>query len=83
MLPEEIIAGPPCLLADATVPIVVVGITAVVFIVWIVLHHAAEMTRAYQRERSRREIAAYVAEGTMTTAEGQALLDAGASPTKT
>lgn len=36
-------------------------------------------TKAKEREKSRREIAAYIAEGSMTTEEGERLLNAGAS----
>lgn len=50
----------------------------IIALVSIVAHaiRAASMTR--QREQSRREIAAYIAEGSMSPDEGERLLNAGA-----
>lgn len=42
---------------------------------------ARKRDQTRQREQSRREIAAYVAEGSMTPEEGERLLRAGESPT--
>jgi len=40
------------------------------------------VTRTKQIERSRREIAAYIAEGSMSPEEGERLMRAGRSPSK-
>ncbi|MEO0629926.1 MAG: hypothetical protein AAFY46_04265 [Planctomycetota bacterium] len=42
----------------------------------------ASISQRKQIERSRREIAAYIAEGSMTPEEGEKLLNAGADPSK-
>lgn len=43
---------------------------------WIVFHYIASVMKTASRERTRREIAAYVAEGTMTPEQGERLLKA-------
>ena len=50
-------------------------------IIAIVFSYVAAMVRSTHRERSRREIAAYIAEGSMTPSEGQALMASGESKT--
>lgn len=40
------------------------------------------MSRSKEREQTKREIAAYVAEGSMTPEQGEALLNAGEKPSK-
>jgi hypothetical protein len=49
---------------------------------WIVVHNVVRMHRTSERERTRREIAAYVAEGTMTPEHGERLMAAGEKPEK-
>lgn len=52
------------------------GMLIVIFV--IVGKVLTDMQQTRQREASRREIAAYIAEGSMTQKEGVELLDAGA-----
>ena len=40
------------------------------------------MSKSKEREQTKREIAAYVAEGSMTPEQGEALLNAGEKPSK-
>ncbi|MCW5775256.1 MAG: hypothetical protein KIS87_02250 [Phycisphaeraceae bacterium] len=49
-----------------------------VAVVWIVFATIHGLVKSRERERSRREIAAYVAEGSMTAEEGERLMKAGA-----
>ncbi|MEM1166552.1 MAG: hypothetical protein AAGI30_09720 [Planctomycetota bacterium] len=50
--------------------------TASVFLVWITMHYITSMVASRAAERTRREIAAYIAEGTMTPEQGERLLKA-------
>jgi hypothetical protein len=68
--------------ADNEVAIVMFAVVGLVAIVAIVGSYVATTARARQREVSRREIAAYVAEGAMTPAEGERLMAAGEKPEK-
>lgn len=52
-------------------------ILAVFLGIWIVAHYTNEVVRTRHRERTRREIAAYVAEGSITPDDGTRLLTAG------
>lgn len=52
-------------------------------LMFIIFRTATQMHRTKETEVSRREIAAYVAEGSMTPAEGERLLDAGRKKIKT
>jgi hypothetical protein len=52
-------------------------IFAVVGIVWIVFGTLTGMVKAVARERTRREIAAYIAEGSMSPEQGERLMGAG------
>ncbi|MCL4742914.1 MAG: hypothetical protein KJZ54_12015 [Phycisphaerales bacterium] len=63
---------------EEAVAIVAVGGGLVVAVVWIVLATIDSMVKSRERERSRREIAAYVAEGSMSAEEGERLMKAGA-----
>lgn len=59
------------------VPIVAVGGGALIAVVYIMFTAAFKMSRSRDMERSRREIAAYVAEGTISSEEGERLMNAG------
>ena len=64
---------------DDAIPLLAVG-GGLLFMFFAMLFHGAKaifMNRA--REASRREIAAYIAEGSMTAEEGERLLNAGRS----
>lgn len=60
-------------------PFVTVGGAFIVAIIAIVSNAIRKTVTAKAREQSRREIAAYVAEGSMTAEEGAKLIDAGKS----
>lgn len=49
-----------------------------VAVVWIVCASIVSAMKTSSRERSRREIAAYIAEGTMTAEQGERLMKASA-----
>lgn len=57
---------------EVLVPLVI----ASVFVVWIVGDTIRKVVDSLARERSRREIAAYIAEGSMTPEQGQKLMAA-------
>lgn len=65
--------------ADQLIPIVAIAGGLLVAIVAIVGSFISSTMRASQHERSRREIAAYIAEGTMTPEDGERLLRVGPS----
>ena len=44
---------------------------------WVALHYGAQIIKSVSHERSRREIAAYIAEGSMTPEQGERLLRVG------
>lgn len=60
-------------------PLALIGVGGGVLVVLtaIVGSYARDILRDRERERSRREIAAYVAEGSMTAEEGERLMGAG------
>jgi hypothetical protein len=60
------------------IPLVAITGGLAVAIVAVVGKAIGGMHRTRQREQSRREIAAYIAEGSMTPEDGRALLEAGA-----
>ncbi|MFG0282783.1 MAG: hypothetical protein ACF8R7_00025 [Phycisphaerales bacterium JB039] len=64
-------------LLDADVLFFLIG--GLIAIVAIVFGMATSMIKAMARERSRREIAAYIAEGSMTPEQGERLMAAGES----
>lgn len=59
------------------IPLVAMGGGFIVAIVAIVVGSVKSMTDRKQKEESRRELAAYVAEGSMTTDEAERILEAG------
>lgn len=52
-------------------------VIALFFGLWVVLHYTARVLRTLARERTRREIAAYIAEGSITPEQGERLFKAG------
>lgn len=64
-------------LPDQVVPFVAVILSFAMAIIWTVMHYVASMVKNANLERSRREIAAYVAEGTIKPDEAVRLLNAG------
>ncbi len=63
---------------EEAVAIVAVGGGLLVAVVWVVLATVHAIVKSKERERSRRESAAYVAEGSMSADEGERLIKAGA-----
>ncbi len=59
------------------IPIVAIGGGILLGIIKALSRDAMKRHAVREREQSRREIAAYVAEGSMTPEEGERLLDAG------
>lgn len=59
---------------EDTLPIVIMGGIA---LVWIVLASTAGVIKSNARERTKREIAAYIAEGSMSPEQGDKILRAG------
>jgi len=59
---------------ELVVPVVAIGGGILVAVVGIVFGSVQKMVETREREASRREIAAYVAEGSMTAEEGARLL---------
>lgn len=49
-------------------------IMCIIFVFWVVLGTIESMVKSISHERSRREIAAYIAEGSMTPEQGERLL---------
>ena len=70
---ENMLQGQPELL----IPIIAVGGGLVVAVFAIVTCTMKTLFHTKERERSRREIAAYIAEGSMSPEEGERLLNAG------
>lgn len=58
---------------DTFVPLLMASVA----VVWIVLGTITGMVKSVARERTRREIAAYIAEGSMTPEQGEKLMRAG------
>lgn len=62
---------------DDVVPIIALSIGGGIALITIVLGITHNIVISANREKSRREIAAYVAEGSMTPEEGERLLNTG------
>ncbi len=69
------IADIPLLLAEEAMWV----FTGIIALVWLVLSTASSMHKTAARERTRREIAAYIAEGSITPEQGERLMKAGKS----
>lgn len=64
------------------IPVVAIAIGGGIAICGILFGSIKSISHRSQVEKSRREIAAYVAEGSMTPEEGERLLNAGAKEAK-
>lgn len=64
-------------IGDNIIPLVAIVGGLVVCAMWMVLHYASELSQTKAREVTRREVAAYVAEGTITPEDAVAILTAG------
>ncbi|MEK6702671.1 MAG: hypothetical protein AABZ53_10430 [Planctomycetota bacterium] len=71
----------PTLLASAEeiIPGLAIILGGLVTVIWMVGNMIRKSSAVKQREQSRREIAAYVAEGSMTPEQGERLMNAGSS----
>lgn len=70
----------PLMLAEEAVAVIAVAGGLLVAIAAIIAGAIRQSIRAKEREQSRREIAAYIAEGSMSAAEGERLMSAGERP---
>lgn len=57
--------------------IIIMGIIGIVAIFWIGVATIFELVKNVMREKTKREIAAYIAEGSMTPDQGERILAAG------
>lgn len=62
------------------IPVIAIGGGLVIAFFWILLATISETIKNVARERTRREIAAYIAEGTMTPEQGERLLKVNLNP---
>ncbi len=53
-------------------------VVAMFFGFWVLMHYVSKTLRTMTRERTRREVAAYIAEGSLTPEQGERLLRAAA-----
>ncbi|HRP62614.1 MAG TPA: hypothetical protein PK400_04915 [Phycisphaerales bacterium] len=53
------------------------SVIGIIVVVWVIAATFDSIIKTSARERSRREIAAYIAEGSMTPEQGERLLKAG------
>lgn len=67
--------------AEDLVKVIAIGGGFIVALFWILTSSALKSTRAKEAERTRREIAAYVAEGTISPEQGERMMRiAGSDP---
>lgn len=59
------------------IPMVAIVGGLTVAAMWMVVHHVSELAKAKAREVTRREVAAYVAEGSISPEDAVAILTAG------
>lgn len=62
---------------DLFIPMIIFGTGTIIAVVAIVFSAVRKMVISSNVEKSRREIAAYIAEGSMTPDDGERLLNAG------
>jgi len=62
------------------IPIVGIVFGCTVWVISILVNGVKDAKATKQREESRREIAAYIAEGSMTAEQGERLMKAGEAP---
>lgn len=62
---------------DDILKVITLGIAAVIAVTWIIASSIRTAVVGRAKEASRREIAAYIAEGSMTPEQGEKLLSAG------
>jgi len=62
---------------DDLVPVVAVGGGCLIALVWIIMATIDSTVKSRAREETRRELAAYVAEGSMTASDAAMIMSAG------
>lgn len=62
---------------DEAMPVVAIAVGGGVMIIWIFFSMIEKMSTNRQREITKRELAAYVAEGSMTPQDAERILKAG------
>lgn len=62
---------------EEAVPVVAIAVGGGVMIIWILFSMIEKMSTNRQREITKRELAAYVAEGSMTPQDAERILKAG------
>jgi len=65
---------------EELIPIVMAGIGGCIAVIAIVFGTIKRVSQTHQREKTRREIAAYVAEGSISPEDGERLMKAGEHP---
>lgn len=65
---------------DEAMPVVAIAVGGGVMIIWIFFSIIEKMSTNRQREITKRELAAYVAEGSMTPQDAERILKAGPPP---
>ena len=61
-------------------PLAALASGSAVVVIWIIMATIDSTVKAKAREATRRELAAYVAEGSMTAADAAAIMNAGKNP---
>ena len=67
---------------DQFIPLIIFGTGTIIAVIAIVFSSIKRMVVSSNVEKSRREIAAYIAEGSMTPEDGERLLSAGKSQSR-
>lgn len=62
---------------EELIPIAAMVVGGVIAVVWIIMATIDSTVKAKQKEATRRELAAYVAEGSMTAADAANIINAG------
>lgn len=76
MVPMTLASNFPDAIIDEIVPLTAVTVGGVVIVVWVIAATIDSVVKNRSRERTRREVAAYVAEGSMSPSDGERLLKA-------
>jgi len=61
------------------IPVIAIGCGSVITVIWVVLATIDSIVKARAGEATRRELAAYVAEGSMSAADAANIINAGRS----
>lgn len=65
---------------DTIIPVLAIVMGCLIAIIGVIASAFRRTSETKARERTRSEVAAYIAEGSMTAEEGERLLNAGAKP---